>query len=137
MNAFKRFTQSVTFLLEVFLGFGFIYLAVKVVTLIGLIGWIDSLFKPYPVLFWILWLVSRAGMGWGTYLFLHWYPQKLETLGFFWHELGGYTKFQASPSMGKDKSMLIIFTAVIIAVLAMLTELAISLCNFSTPVFLR
>lgn len=139
MSALKRFTQSITVLLEFFLGAFFVYITVKVVVSTGLISWIDTLFEKSPILFWLFWLISRGGLGWVGFLFLRWYPTKLEKLGFFWHGPKDVNDDIRKVLIGdgKDLSFLYIIYTIVTVVFAWVTEICFMLVTLSEPIYFR
>lgn len=139
MSRIKRFTQSITGLLEFFLGALFVYLAVKVVVFTGLISWIDTLFDKSLILFWLFWLTSRAGLGWAGFIFLSWYPKRLEKLGFFCHGANShkYDIRNAFIGNGKDLSILYVIYLIVTVVFAWVTEICFMLVTLSEPIYFR
>jgi len=128
----KKFTQSITGVLNFILAISFIYLSSKLFGWLGIIDFVNSLYTTKPWFFWILLVASRALYGWYGIDVLFWYPEKLQELGFFWFK----PNRRRSKEESIDRSGEYTSTVVVFVLLTVIAECFICLVNFIWPIYL-
>jgi hypothetical protein len=129
----KKFTQSITGILNVSIYALFGYLVAKLYYIIGLVDGIDTLYyKEDNWVFWLLLFITRAAYFAGCIAICNLIESKLQQLGYFWFK----PSYILDKDEIRDKSGLILMILVVALFSAFLGEVFISVFNWIPPIYL-
>lgn len=139
MKHLKRFTKSITLILEFCIGLGFIFLIAQLMKITGFLDLLDSLYFVSIIAFWAAAIVTRLLFMLSFFKIFSFIEQKGEELGFFWidHDLQDNKADISKKDEDVDRSEDIIRYVTLSTLFIFILEILLRLATSTMPPFLR